>query len=54
MFYEQLAQLGKKSNSEIRYGSVTGSKIGVMEGVIVYGHYPECRVTFGRGGPHIV
>ena len=25
-----------------------------MEGVTVYGHHPECRVTFGRGGPHIV
>ena len=24
-----------------------------MEGVTVYGHHPECRVTFGRGGPHI-
>ena len=25
-----------------------------MEGVTVDGHHPECRVTFGRGGPHIV
>ena len=25
-----------------------------MEGVTVCGHHPECRVTFGRGGPHIV
>ena len=24
-----------------------------MEGVTVCGHHPECRVTFGRGGPHI-
>ena len=24
-----------------------------MEGVPVCGHRPECRVTFGRGGPHI-
>ena len=22
-----------------------------MEGVTVDGHHPECRVTFGRGGP---
>ena len=25
-----------------------------MEGVTVCGHHQECRVTFGRGGPHIV
>ena len=25
-----------------------------MEGVTVCGHHPECRVTFARGGPHIV
>ena len=25
-----------------------------MEGVTVDGHHPECRVTFGRGGPRIV
>ena len=25
-----------------------------MEGVTVCGHHPERRVTFGRGGPHIV
>ena len=25
-----------------------------MEGVAVYGHHPEYRVTFGRGGPYIV
>ena len=25
-----------------------------MEGVTVYGHHPECLVSFGRGGPHIV
>ena len=25
-----------------------------MEGVTVDCHHPECRVTFGRGGPHIV
>ena len=24
-----------------------------MEDVTVDGHHPECRVTFGRGGPHI-
>ena len=25
-----------------------------MEGVTVGGHHPECRVTLGRGRPHIV
>ena len=25
-----------------------------MEGVTLCGHHPECRVTFRRGGPHIV
>ena len=25
-----------------------------MEGVTACGHHPECRVTFGREGPHIV
>ena len=30
MFYENLVQLGQKSNSAIRSRSVTGSKIGVM------------------------
>ena len=30
MFYENLTQLGKKSNSVIRSRSVTGSKMGVM------------------------
>ena len=41
----------------IRSRSVTGSKIGVMPDqwrVSLYGRHPECRVTFGRGGPHIV
>ena len=58
MFNGNLSQLGKKSNSVIRSRSVIGSKIGVMpdqwRGVTVDGHHPECRVTFGRGGPHIV
>ena len=25
-----------------------------MEGVTLYGHHPECRVTFRTGGTHIV
>ena len=57
MFYGNLGQLGKKSNSVIRPRSVTVKNwcnVLSMEGVTVCGHHPECRVTFGRGGPHIV
>ena len=57
MFYGNLVQLGKKSNSVIRSRSVmvkNWCNILSMEGVTVCGHHPECRVTFGRGGPHIV
>ena len=57
MFYGNLAQLGKKSNSVIRSRSVMVKNWCIvlsMEGVTVCGHHPECRVTFGRGGPHIV
>ena len=55
MFYGNLAQLGKKSNSVIRSRSVmvkNWCNVLSMEGVTVCGHHPECRVTFGRGGPH--
>ena len=57
MFYGNLVQLGKKSNSVIRSRSVmvrNWCNVLSMEGVTVCGHHPECRVTFGRGGPHIV
>ena len=57
MLYGNLAQLGKKSNSVIRSRSVmvkNWCNVLSMEGVTVCGHHPECRVTFGRGGPHIV
>ena len=49
--------IGKKSNSVIRSRSVmvkNWCNVLSMEGVTVFGHHPECRVTFGRGGPHIV
>ena len=55
--YGNLVQLGKKSNSVIRSRSVmvkNWCNVLSMEGVTVCGHHPECRVTFGRGGPHIV
>ena len=42
------------SNSVVRSRLVTGSKylcnVLSMEGVPAYGHPPECRVTFVRGG----
>ena len=49
--------IGTKSNSVIRSRSVmvkNWCNVLSMEGVTVFGHHPECRVTFGRGGPHIV
>ena len=47
----------KKSNSVIRSRSVkvkNWCNVLSMEGVTVCGHHLECRVTFGRRGPHIV
>ena len=49
MFYGNLAQLDKKSNSAIRSRSVTVKNwcnVRSMEGVTVYSHHPDCRVTF--------
>ena len=43
--------IGKKSNSVIRSRSVmvkNWCNVLSMEGVTVFGHHPECRVTFGR------
>ena len=57
LIYGNLAQLGRKSNSVIRSRSVTVKywcNVLSMESVTVCGHHPECRVTFRRGGPHIV
>ena len=57
MFYGNLAQSGKTSNSVIRSRSVMVKhwcNVISMEGVTVCGDHPECRVTFARGGPHIV
>ena len=54
---DRYTQLGKKSNSVIRSRSVmvkNWCNVLSMEGVTVCGHHPECRVTFGRGGPHTV
>ena len=57
MFYGNLALLGKTSTSVIRSRSEmvkNWCNVLSMEGVTVCGHHPECRVTFARGGPHIV
>ena len=57
MFYGNLLQLGKKSNLVKRLISnrvKNWCNVLSMERVTVYGHPPECHVTFGRGGPHIV
>ena len=52
MFYGNLTQLGKKSNSVIRSRSLKGQNwcnVSSVEGVTVYGYPPECRVRFGKG-----
>ena len=50
MFYGNLSQLGKKSNSVIRSRSVKGSKIGVMPDQWRVSLYMIMfKVTFGRG-----
>ena len=57
MFYGNLSQLDKKSNSVIRSRSVIRSNWcndWSMEVVTVDGQHPEYHVTSGRGGPHIV
>ena len=54
MFYGNLAQLGKKSNSPRSVTVKNWCNVLSMEGVTICGHHPECRVTFERRGPHIV
>ena len=57
MFYGNLAQLGKKSNSVIRSRSVTVSKIGVMTDqwrVSLYMDIIHNVVLHSCEGPHIV
>ena len=59
MFYGELLAIRSK---KIKFGNKIQisnrakhlSTFWSMKGVTVYGHHPECRVTFGRGGPHIV
>ena len=57
MFYGNLAQLGKVkfgNKVQISNGKKKWCNVLSMEGDAVCGHHTECRVTFGRGGPHIV
>ena len=53
MFYGNLAQLGKKSNSVIRYRSVMVKNwwnVLSMEGVTVCGHHPEISCSIREMG----
>ena len=57
MFYGNLSQLGKvKFGYKVKISNRVKNWCNAlsMEDVAVDGHHPECRVTFGRGGPHIV
>ena len=58
MLYGNLQNSVISSKSVLKSSSVISSQIGVMSdqlrGVIVYGHVPECHVTFGRGRLHNV
>ena len=45
-----------KIGIKVQFGNKFANRCNVwsIEGVIVYGHVPECHVTFGRGGLHNV
>ena len=40
-----------KIGDKVQFGNKFANwcNVGSIEGVIVYGHVPECHVTFGRG-----
>ena len=54
----KLQNLVISSKSVIKSSSVISSQIGIMSDQLkvslLYGHVPECHVTFGRGGLHNV
>ena len=56
MFYGNLQNLGNKVKigNKVKFGYKVANwcNIRSIEGVIVYGHVPECHVTFGRGRLH--
>ena len=45
-----------KIGIKVQFGNKFANRCNVctIEGVIVYGHVPECHVTFGRGRLHNV
>ena len=51
-------KFGNKVNIgiEVQFGNKFANRCNILsiEGVIVYGHVPECHVTFGRGRLHNV
>ena len=58
LFYGNLQNLGNKVKigNKVKFGKKVANccNIWLIEGVIVYGHVPECHVTFGRGRLHNV
>ena len=57
MFYGNLQNLDKvKIGNKVKFGNKVAIWCNILsiEGVIVYGHVPECHVTFGRGTLHNV
>ena len=58
MFYGILQNLGNKVkiSNKVKFGNKVANWCNIcsIEGVIVYGHVPECHVTFGRGRLHNV
>ena len=45
-----------KIGNKVQFGNKFANwcNVGSFECVILYGHVPECHVTFGRGRPHNV
>ena len=60
MFYGNLRKFGNKvkagNNGKVQFSNKVTNWCNVWsaEGVTVYGHVPECHVSFGRGKLHNV
>ena len=58
MLHGNLPKFGNvvKIGSKFQFGNKFTNWCNILsiEGVTVYGHVPECHVTFGRGRPHNV
>ena len=54
MFYGNLPKLGNKAKigNKVQFGNkfTNWCKVWSIEGITVYGHVPECHVTFARTG----